>query len=168
MLYRRILTLFILAVQIALLASCSKGDDVSLDAALEEVYKDTEQIRDYLKDSRQDSGVLYHPSGVVYKILDKGNEKDTIKFNQVPVVTFTRRILGNPRIVEQSLLPTSFDNRQLKNHIAGWQIGLPLITKGGRILLYIPSRLAFGQVGVPGTIPPNAILECDVSLIDIK
>ncbi|MBO9151418.1 FKBP-type peptidyl-prolyl cis-trans isomerase [Chitinophaga sp. GCM10012297] len=167
MLYRRILTFFLLTVQITLLVSCSK-ETPSLESALDAVYRDTDVIRNYLVSTRQDSGVQYHPSGVVYKIMDKGNEKDTIHLNQVPVVTFTRRILGNPRIVEQSPLPTSFDNRQLKDHIAGWQIGLQLITKGGRIILYIPSRLAFGEIGVPGTIPPNAILECDVSLINIK
>ena len=167
MLYRRLLTFFLLAVQVTLLASCAK-DTTSLEAALDAVYRDTDHIRAYLRATGQDSGTLYHPSGVVYKIMDKGNGKDTIRPDQVPVVTFARRILGNPRIVEQAPLPTSFDNRQLKDHIAGWQIGLQLITKGGRIILYIPSRLAFGEIGVPGTIPPNAILECDVSLIDIK
>lgn len=167
MLYRRILIVCILAALPALLPSCSK-DTPSLEAAFDAVTRDTDIIRRYLQYSNQDSGAVYHPSGLVYKVLDKGNGRDTIRLNQVPVVTFTRRILGDTKIVEQSPLPTSFDNRQLKNHIAGWQIGLQQITKGGRILLFIPSGLAFADIGVPGTIPPYAILACDVSLIDIK
>ncbi|WP_346318308.1 FKBP-type peptidyl-prolyl cis-trans isomerase [Chitinophaga sp. YIM B06452] len=167
MLYRRFLIVCILAVQLTLLASCSK-DTPSLESAYDAAIRDTDLIRRYLEITNQDSGAVFHPSGLVYKVLDKGNGKDTIHLNQVPVVTFTRRLLGDNRIVEQSPLPTSFDNRQLKNHIAGWQIGLQQITKGGRILLYIPSGLAFGDIGVPGTIPAKAILACDVSLIDIK
>lgn len=167
MLYRRILIVCILAALPALLPSCSK-DAPSLEAAYDTAIRDTDMIRRYLQITNQDSGTVYHPSGLVYKVLDKGIGRDTIRLNQVPVVTFTRRLLGDNRIVEQSPLPTSFDNRQLKNHIAGWQIGLQQITKGGRILLFIPSGLAFGDIGVPGTIPPNAILACDVSLIDIK
>ncbi|WP_341840589.1 FKBP-type peptidyl-prolyl cis-trans isomerase [Chitinophaga caseinilytica] len=56
----------------------------------------------------------------------------------------------------------------MKDHIPGWRIGLPLISKGGRILMYIPARLAFANIGIPGRIPPNSILICDVTLIDIR
>ena len=119
MFYRRILIVCILAVQTALLASCSK-ESPSLESAYDAAIKDTDIIRRYLEITNQDSGVVFHPTGLVYKVLDKGNGRDTIRLNQVPVVTFTRRILGDNRIVEQSPLPTSFDNRQLKDHIAGW------------------------------------------------
>lgn len=149
-----------------LLGSCAK-QDTSADMFYDSIAHDNDQIRNYLRYKGLDSGVMYHPSGIAYKIMLPGNGIDTIKINNVPSVVYTRKLLGTDKVIESSLnLPTSFDNRPLRDHIAGWQIGLTLITKGGRIILYIPSSLAFGSVGVPPNIPANAILECDITLVD--
>lgn len=151
-----------------LLSSCAK-QDISPESFYDSINNDNKAILQYLKSKNQDSGAIYHPSGVVYKIIQPGNGRDTIKINSIPSVIYTRRLLGDDKVIESSLnLPTSFDNRPLKDHIAGWQIGLTLITKGGRIILYIPSYLAFGTVGVPPYIPGNSILVCDVTLVDFK
>ncbi|MGX5819894.1 FKBP-type peptidyl-prolyl cis-trans isomerase [Chitinophaga lutea] len=146
-----------------------KSNEYGPQDAVDQMSKDADMIMAYLKYTRQDSGVIAHPSGLYYKIMEKGNGRDTITLNNVPVVIYTRSVLLQNRVVESSQgLPTSFDGRKLKDHIAGWQIGLPQISKGGRILMYIPSSLAFGPVGVNGVIPPNAILACDVTLVDFK
>jgi FKBP-type peptidyl-prolyl cis-trans isomerase len=42
------------------------------------------------------------------------------------------------------------------------------VSKGGRIIMYIPSALGFGITGIPGIIPPNTILICDVTLVNFK
>ncbi|WP_343306427.1 FKBP-type peptidyl-prolyl cis-trans isomerase [Chitinophaga niabensis] len=152
-----------------LLGSCAKSQDLSADAVFMDLQKETEFIQFRLKVKNQDSGVLYHPSGMGYKIIAPGNGRDTIKAGSIPSIVYTRSLFGYDKVIESSQnLPTSFDNRPLKDHIIGWQIGLTLITKGGRIILYIPSSLAFGRVGVPPNIPPNAILECDITLVDFK
>lgn len=52
--------------------------------------------------------------------------------------------------------------------IQGWQIGLPLIQKGGTATLYIPSGLAYGVNGYQPDIPPNANLVFEIELIDFK
>lgn len=142
---------------------------MSADLFYDSIAHDNDVIKSYLRNKGLDSGVLYHPSGIAYKIMEPGNGTDTIRINNVPSVVYSRQLLGSDKVIESSLnLPTSFDNRPLKDHIAGWQIGLTLITKGGRIILYIPSSLAFGYVGVPPNIPANAILVCDVTLVDFK
>ncbi|SIN98953.1 FKBP-type peptidyl-prolyl cis-trans isomerase [Chitinophaga niabensis] len=152
-----------------LLGSCAKTQDLSADAVFMDLLKETEFIKYRLKAKGQDSGVLYHQSGIGYKIIEPGNGRDTIKPTSIPSIVYTRSLFGYDKVIESSQnLPTSFDNRPLKDHIIGWQIGLTLITKGGRIILYIPSSLAFGPVGVPPSIPPNAILECDITLVDFK
>jgi FKBP-type peptidyl-prolyl cis-trans isomerase FkpA len=56
-------------------------------------------------------------------------------------------------------------NFPLSNLIVGWQIGLPLIQKTGRITLLVPSGLAYGQNG-GGTIPPNTPIGFDIELVD--
>jgi FKBP-type peptidyl-prolyl cis-trans isomerase FkpA len=56
----------------------------------------------------------------------------------------------------------------LGNVIKGWQLGIPLIKKGGIIRLLIPSRYAYGpyeqtQIGLP----KNAVLDFDIELYNI-
>ena len=161
----------LLAALIALtLGSCMKEDsNAPLDAAVEQVTREQYYIREYLRTNRQDSGLIVHPSGMCYKIIEHGNSRDFITAENVPVVVFERSVFPTGKILESSLgLPTSFDGRKLKDHILGWQIGLPIVSKGGRIIMYIPSALGFGITGIPGIIPPNTILICDVTLVNFK
>ena len=51
----------------------------------------------------------------------------------------------------------------LSGTIKGWQIGVPLIGKGGSILLLVPSALAYGTVGT-GTVPANSVLVFTIGL----
>ena len=50
--------------------------------------------------------------------------------------------------------------------ITGWQVGIPLIQKGGKIRLFIPSGLAYGCDG-QGSIPANAVLDFDIELVEV-
>ena len=54
------------------------------------------------------------------------------------------------------------------NVIAGWDEGVMHMSKGQRALLRIPSAKAYGERGAGAAIPPNADLEFDVELLDIK
>ena len=56
---------------------------------------------------------------------------------------------------------------QLGQVIPGWQKGVPLISKGGDITLYIPPSLGYGPQGY-GIIPGNAYLIFDIHIIDIQ
>ena len=42
------------------------------------------------------------------------------------------------------------------------------MTLGSTWRLYIPSELGYGQRGVPGVIPPNAVLIFDITLNKIE
>jgi FKBP-type peptidyl-prolyl cis-trans isomerase FkpA len=57
---------------------------------------------------------------------------------------------------------------QLYGLIRGWQIGIPLIKKGGKMRMIIPSGLAYGNQSPSAAIPKNAVLDFTIELIDIK
>jgi FKBP-type peptidyl-prolyl cis-trans isomerase len=50
--------------------------------------------------------------------------------------------------------------------IVGWREGLPLIGKGGAIILYLPPSLAYGAQG-SSKVPANAILVFSIDLLDV-
>ena len=54
----------------------------------------------------------------------------------------------------------------LNRLIPGWQFGLQLLKKGGKITLYLPPALGYGASG-SGPIPGNSILIFKISLIDV-
>ena len=58
-------------------------------------------------------------------------------------------------------------NIGLGNVIQGWQEGIPLLQKGGKGVLLIPSHLAYGISG-SGSIPGNTPILFDVELIDFN
>ncbi|MEO7119706.1 MAG: FKBP-type peptidyl-prolyl cis-trans isomerase [Ginsengibacter sp.] len=66
--------------------------------------------------------------------------------------------------------PVSF---QLGRVVTGWQLGLPLIQKGGDITLYIPPSLGYGINPVVDNnnnviIPPNSYLVFTIHLADVQ
>ena len=52
--------------------------------------------------------------------------------------------------------------------IKGWDLGVEGMRVGDKRKLVIPPQLAYGSGGVKGAIPPNATLEFDVQLLDVK
>lgn len=52
--------------------------------------------------------------------------------------------------------------------IPGWDDGILRLKKGDKATLLVPSELAYGEQGVPGSIPPNSVLAFDIELLNVK
>jgi FKBP-type peptidyl-prolyl cis-trans isomerase len=73
-----------------------------------------------------------------------------------------------------------FDNSRQRNQpfsfavgmgmvIPGWDEGLQLLPVGTKATLLIPSKLAYGEQGAPGSpIGPNSALVFEVEVLDVK
>lgn len=104
-----------------------------------------------------------HSSGVYYEIISPGSGTAPSPNSRV-YVTYTGKLLDG-RVFDQQA-NSDQTGWQLGTLIAGWQIGLPLIQKGGEIKLIIPSSLAYGCQN--GPLPQNSVLYFDIHLVDVQ
>jgi FKBP-type peptidyl-prolyl cis-trans isomerase FkpA len=72
--------------------------------------------------------------------------------------------LTNGYVFDQGSFPQPYE---LTGMIRGWTNTLPLIQNGGKIHLYIPPTLGYGNTAV-ATIPPNSILIFDIQLTSVQ
>ncbi|MDA9555014.1 FKBP-type peptidyl-prolyl cis-trans isomerase [Pelobium sp.] len=144
------------------LSSCLKGGVDPYKAAQEQLAKDEEVIKKFIADNNIPA--VRHQSGVYYQIIQPGSGSYTYTTNSRVTVNYTGRLLDGT-VFEQSTKATDFT---LGNLIAGWQIGIPLIQKGGKIRLLVPSGYAYGTYGAGSSIPSNAVLDFDIELVDVQ
>ncbi len=111
-----------------------------------------------------DKGIVAqkHPSGIYYQILSTGTGNLSYTANTTVSTKYVGRLLDGSVFDGPTSQPITF---QLGGVITGWQIGIPLIQKGGKIRLLIPSGLAYGCDG-QGPIPSNAVLDFEVELVN--
>ena len=112
------------------------------------------------------SGYQTTPSGLKYVTVVEGTGASP-KETDVVTVHYTGRLLDGT-VFDSSVErgePTSFP---LQMVIKGWTEGLQLMKVGGKTVFYIPSNLAYGEMGTPGgPIGPNADLIFEVELLGI-
>ena len=112
------------------------------------------------------------PSGLNYVIVKEGDGVKPVAGNMVSV-----HYVG--KLLDGKEFDSSYKNPQSGGKpvdfpigqgmvIPGWEEGIMNMKKGGKSTFIIPSSLAYGEAGSPGTIPPNSVLVFDVELVDVK
>lgn len=71
------------------------------------------------------------------------------------------------RAAQGGYKPFPFEIGQ-KGMIPGFLEGLNLISYGDKAIIYLPAKLAYGESGAGGVIPPNATLIFEIEMLEIK
>jgi FKBP-type peptidyl-prolyl cis-trans isomerase FkpA len=140
--------------------SCTKNEKQCTPVS---VQHDEQSILSY--GSANSLNLQKHSSGIYYHIESAGYG-ETPGLSSVVSITYTGKLLNNSIFDRQ--MDASKTNWKLSSLIKGWQIGLPLIKKGGSIILIVPSALAYGCQSVSGAIPSNSVLVFDITLVDVR
>ena len=119
----------------------------------------------FLEKNRRRNNVVALGSGLQYEILDKGTGE-----KPGPGARVSAHYHGT--LLDGSVFDSSIDRGEpaefgLDQVIAGWTEALQLMPVGSRWRLFVPSHLAYGDQGAGGSIPPNATLVFEVTLLDI-
>ena len=149
--------------------------------------ENAEASKTWLEKIEKKSGVKKTESGLLYKVTEMGDTtmmakdpRDVVKVHYTGrtregKVFDTSKFANRPNEQQEILKkqrPDSYDKDEpvefpLNRVIPGWTEGLQLVGKGGKITLWIPSDLAYGQRGAGRDIGPNEALEFEVELIDV-
>lgn len=107
------------------------------------------------------------PSGVIVAI--EGKSTGAQKPNASSSVTVHYEgSLTDGTVFDSSYKRGSPASFPLSGVIPCWTQGVSAMSVGDKAVLTCPSALAYGSRGVPGTIPPNAVLKFKVELLEIK
>lgn len=131
-----------------------------------EADRNAVQGENFLKNNKTNPGVISLPDGLQYKVVKAGTGVKPTKEDTV-VVNYEGKLFDG-KVFDSSYKngkPASF---RVADVIRGWQEVLQLMPVGSTWEVYIPANLAYGPAGVPGHIPPNAVLIFKVDLVSIK
>lgn len=130
-------------------------DECAYKAPAAEVVK----VEEYLTDNSITA--TKHCSGMYYIIVNPGTGQSPEVCDGVSVKYIGQ--LTNGQKFDETADPVNFN---LSTLIGGWQLGIPLIKTGGKIKLFIPPSLGYGNQSFQ-SVPANSILVFDIDLVAV-
>lgn len=108
-------------------------------------------------------GVITTASGLQYKIIKSGGNKDYATLNDTVKCKYTGSLIDGKTFDSSRDKAVSFPVNKV---IKGWTEALQMMSKGDKWELYIPYNLAYGENGNQ-RIPPYSTLIFEIELTDI-
>jgi FKBP-type peptidyl-prolyl cis-trans isomerase FklB len=119
----------------------------------------------FLAENKGKPGVITLTSGLQYKVVTEGN-------GEIPKATDMVKVHYRGTLLDGTEFDSSIKRGQpavfgVNRVVKGWTEALQLMKVGSKWQLFIPSDLAYGEMG-SGRIAPNATLIFDVELLAIE
>jgi FKBP-type peptidyl-prolyl cis-trans isomerase FkpA len=144
--------IFLLLVSAFVLGSC--GDDA---LSVEEQFAiDIQLIEDYIKSKNL---TAQKTADGIYYVTESEGSAEKPKITSEVTVTYRGYFLDGSTF--DSAVKAKFP---LYSVIEGWQIGIPKFGRGGKGVLLIPSKYAYGTDDRPGR--ASAVLAFDIEVFD--
>lgn len=121
---------------------------------------------EFLADNKKNEKVQVTKTGLQYLVEKEGTGKQPTAESEV-TVHYTGCLLDGT-VFDSSVNRGEPATFPLNRVIPGWTEGLQTMKEGGKTRFFIPSDLAYGPQGIPGTIPPHSTLIFDVELIKVN
>lgn len=119
----------------------------------------------FLAENKKKEGVQVTESGLQYIIREAGNDVKPGPADTVYV--HYKGTLTDGTVFDESPKNDEGIKMTLNRVIKGWTEGLQLIGEGGKMTLYVPSKLGYGENGTRG-IKPNSTLIFDIELVKVS
>ncbi len=123
-----------------------------------------EEGKKYLEKNKENEGVIELESGLQYKLITEGN--DVYPAPEDTVEVHYKGMLIDGKVFDSSHNRGQTAKLALNQFITGWVEGVQKVSEGGKIELYIPSELAYGNQNM-GVIAPGSTLIFEVELIKV-
>lgn len=129
--------------------------------------KNSKKSAEFLaKVEKENSKVVKTESGLMYEIVTEGTGPKAVNNNDVVRVMY-KGMLSDGKVFDSSYDRKDTAEFALDQVIKGWGEGMKLVGKGGKIKLWIPADLAYGDQAPPA-VGPNQALLFEVELVDVK
>jgi FKBP-type peptidyl-prolyl cis-trans isomerase FklB len=120
----------------------------------------------FLAANKLNDSVTVLPSGLQYKIIEKGD-------GAIPTINDRVTVHYKGMLIDGTEFDSSYGRGEpltlgVKDVIPGWTEALQLMPVGSKWLLYIPQELAYGERGAGNAIPPYSTLIFEVNLLNIE
>jgi FKBP-type peptidyl-prolyl cis-trans isomerase FklB len=127
--------------------------------------KNKQEGEAFLAANRKKEGVVTLPSGLQYKTIKEGECKsprpsDTVEVNYRGTLIDGTEFDSSFKRGEPATFP-------LNQVISGWTEAMQLMKEGGKMEIFVPADLAYGEQ-TTGIIGPNSTLIFEVELISVK
>jgi FKBP-type peptidyl-prolyl cis-trans isomerase len=138
---------------------------VFTEAAIRQAAENKEKETQFLRENGEREGVETTASGLQYEIVKGGEGKKPGP--QALVQVNYEGTLADGTVFDSTWARGESARIPLNRVIPGWAEGIQLMGEGDLYVFFIPSTLAYGEMGAGDLIPPNSLLIFRVELIQI-
>lgn len=124
------------------------------------------QGEQFLAQNKTQVGIHTTASGLQYRV-DKAGSGARVKLGDTVSVFYAGKLLDGTVFDQSHGRPFTIELTR-DNLISGWVEGLQLMQKGGEYTLFVPAKLAYGEMPVNEYIKPNSVLIFEIKVADIQ